>query len=119
MAARRRAWPEVVAGGLTSDTAVRLALENILRPLFNKLEGKKAAGRVIRRCELGEEACGFAMSVPVAPVADFFRRRCYRRRRRLRGAVKTAAEALRDRSHFVDLKGPPGRVVVLVGDVVF
>jgi len=78
---RRSGETACLAGG--SDTAVRFALENVLRPLFNKLKGTRAAGRVIRWCELGEEACSFEMSVPVAPVADLFRRRCFRRRRRL------------------------------------
>ena len=101
------------------DTAIRLRLEDILCPLFNKSDGKRAAGLVIRRCELGEEAGGVDVIVPVAPVAELLRRGCHRRRRGWLGAVKAAAEPLRDSSHFVDLKGPPGRVAVLVGDVLF
>ena len=61
-----------VAGGFSArlDTAIRLRLEDILCPLFNKSDGKRAPGLVIRRCELGEEAGGVDVIVPVAPVAD-------------------------------------------------
>ena len=47
-----------VAGGSSArlDTAIRLGLEDILCRLFNKTDGKRAAGLVIRRCLARKQA---------------------------------------------------------------
>ena len=118
---RRGGDAACLAGGCSggSDTAVRFALEDILRPLLNNPEGKRAASGVVRRREPGEEACVVDVSVPLAPGAEFLRRGVHRQRRGWLGAVEAAAETPRSSSYFVDLKGVPGSVAGIVNDVVF